>query len=399
MAETSERKINKLEETFARLSKEEQEHSIRVSEFAQAIFLQAVSDDIYLEDPKALVRLKSEYLPVISLGARLHDIGKAVEEDKENPTNGKLHPEKGAKLLEEICGELKQFKRLELTFMEEMAEYHEELFDGSGYPKGLRGREIPILGRIICVANALDRQASVLRSENSIDDALEILKKGTGTLYDPVIMEQTVKAKAKLKRIFQNHIAETRGVPPVSRMIRRNGSRPAYLLYRQCPAKEDGSPEDIEASMRFKITGRETYTEAAELIRKQKMELDLGIYFILEAADTVRRLDNAGIPFGRMILEVPAGFFTKGGVIKEIQSALADQNMEPGRIVLRPQPEDLRKNLKSFGEAIRKCREAGICVDTGEPAEENLLIENTESGTGTWISEDELVRSGLALQQ
>jgi len=68
---------------------------------------------------------------------------------------------------------------------------HHERWDGTGYPKGLKGEEIPILARIIAVAESYDFMIN--RKEISKDEAIQELKKQSGLKFDPEIAELFIK--------------------------------------------------------------------------------------------------------------------------------------------------------------------------------------------------------------
>ena len=126
----------------------------------------------------------------LALGAFLHDIGKIgnepyrfaddeiVARDRDNEQ--RAHPEIGAKMvgplgLPAAAGQI--------------IAYHHERWDGSGYPHGLRGDGIPILARIVCLAQAFDHLTAELpdRTALSIDDASRFLTERAGTYFDPAL--------------------------------------------------------------------------------------------------------------------------------------------------------------------------------------------------------------------
>jgi len=77
--------------------------------------------------------------------------------------------------------------------MAELAEFvlaHHERWDGKGYPKGLKGKEIPLQARIIMVADAYDAMTSerAYRKPLAEDEVIEELKKNAGTQFDPEIV-------------------------------------------------------------------------------------------------------------------------------------------------------------------------------------------------------------------
>ena len=84
---------------------------------------------------------------------------------------------------------LSQSKRL--NEIAEFVLYHHEKWDGSGYPEGLKGEEIPLISRIISVADAYSAMTSdrAYRDALSRDDALKELRKNSGKQFDPEIVD------------------------------------------------------------------------------------------------------------------------------------------------------------------------------------------------------------------
>lgn len=124
--------------------------------------------------------------------ALLHDIGKIGIPDSilnkpfrltdEEYAIMKTHVTKGAEILKNITG---------IDHVVEGALYHHERYDGKGYASGLKGKEIPLYGRIICVADAFDAMTAnrVYRKQLDIDYVLEELVRCSGTQFDPEIAD------------------------------------------------------------------------------------------------------------------------------------------------------------------------------------------------------------------
>ena len=126
--------------------------------------------------------------------APLHDVGKIAIPDRILLKPGRLsqaefevvktHAEAGARVLAEAESEL-------LEVAESIARTHHERWDGSGYPDGLAGAEIPLVGRLVHVADVFD----VLVHERpykdalSVEDAAEEIRGGAGTQFDPDVVE------------------------------------------------------------------------------------------------------------------------------------------------------------------------------------------------------------------
>ena len=140
-------------------------------------------------------------IKVIARGAFLHDIGKMAIPDEILQKPGKLTPEE-QQVMREHCSRGYQMLR-KIPFLSEAAEIvfsHQEHFDGSGYPNGLRGNAIPIGARIFAVADALDAITSdrPYRKAQSYDMAREEINRCAGTQFDPEVVEVFLKIPNEL---------------------------------------------------------------------------------------------------------------------------------------------------------------------------------------------------------
>lgn len=141
-----------------------------------------------------------EQVDVLRKIALLHDIGKIGIKDsvlnKPDKLTGeeyeqmKQHTTIGAEILKELTS---------LPNVEYGAKYHHERYDGSGYPQGLSGEEIPIEARIIGVADAFDAMNSrrVYRDVCDEDYVFNELVRGRGTQFDPVMVDALLRAMGR----------------------------------------------------------------------------------------------------------------------------------------------------------------------------------------------------------
>lgn len=139
--------------------------------------------------------LSIEDLEILKLGGFFHDIGKIGTADDILLKTGALnyneyqeikkHPLKGAHILSAVS----MFKEVV-----PLVQYHHERIDGKGYPDGLKGRQIPLLARILSVADAFDAMTSdrQYRSKLDLREAKAQLIKGKGIQFDAVVVEKFI---------------------------------------------------------------------------------------------------------------------------------------------------------------------------------------------------------------
>jgi putative nucleotidyltransferase with HDIG domain len=174
-------------------------HSMRVAEYAQGISVTL-----------GLSVLAHEQVRTAAL---LHDLGKVGIRDEVLDKPGDLtaaewaamreHPQLGARILGSL-GFLTEEARI--------VRHHHERLDGSGYPDGLTGEAIPLAARIIGVADAFDamRSARSYRRELSETAAIDELRRGAGTQFDP----DAVEAFCAWRAAHPAHPATTDPAPP-----------------------------------------------------------------------------------------------------------------------------------------------------------------------------------------
>lgn len=89
----------------------------------------------------------------------------------------------------------------------EIAECHHEKFDGTGYPAGLAGEDIPLVARIVAVADVFDALTSKRPYKDAwpVDKALTILDESAGTQFDPAIVAAFHRALPQVLEIYEKH--------------------------------------------------------------------------------------------------------------------------------------------------------------------------------------------------
>ena len=138
-----------------------------------------------------------EFLETLQLSALLHDVGKIGIRDQilnkpdrltvEEFEIMKTHVTIGAAIVKPVQG---------LTHLIDGILYHHERYDGQGYPHGLKGNDIPIIGRIVNVADSFDTimTARAYKDASSPEPAFKELVRCKGTQFDPEIIDAFYEA-------------------------------------------------------------------------------------------------------------------------------------------------------------------------------------------------------------
>jgi putative nucleotidyltransferase with HDIG domain len=201
-------------------------HAMEDLEHSYDVTLEALGDALDLKDSEteghskrvtaytiALARameVPPAEIKVIARGAFLHDIGKMAIPDEILRKPGTLTAEE-QKIMREHCARGYHMLR-KIPFLAGAAEIvfcHQEHFDGSGYPSGLRASEIPIGARIFAVADALDAITSdrPYRKARSFDAAREEILRCSGTQFDPAVVEVFLKIPNELWQELRSEIS------------------------------------------------------------------------------------------------------------------------------------------------------------------------------------------------
>lgn len=184
------------------------EHIKRTQNYVKALAIALKRRGEYIDE------LTDEKIESIYMSVPLHDIGKVGIRDEILLKAGRLteeefeimktHTTLGYDAIMKVGSKLKNSEFLE--FAADVAYTHHEKYDGSGYPRGLKGNNIPLVGRLMAVADVYDALISkrIYKEAMSHEEAMEIIKSGSGSHFDPKI----VKCAVFLERTFQN-IAQT----------------------------------------------------------------------------------------------------------------------------------------------------------------------------------------------
>ena len=151
---------------------------------------------IYASEMGTLFKLGEKEVQALFAGALLHDIGKLAVPEYILNKPGKLTEAEFAKMKihPTVGGDI--LRRVNFPYpVEDIVRYHHEKWDGSGYPKGLKGEGIPLVARIISVVDFYDatRCDRPYRKGMKREDSLGLLRSMSGTAFDPRVVETFIE--------------------------------------------------------------------------------------------------------------------------------------------------------------------------------------------------------------
>ncbi len=181
-------------------------HIKRTSEGVRILISEMRKDDDF--------ELSGQFCRNVIKAAPMHDLGKIAVDDAILRKPGRFTPEEfeimkshsaeGAKIVRQILEgtDDDEFK----VIAENVAHYHHERWDGSGYPDGLKGEEIPLEARIMAVADVYDALVSkrVYKEKMSFEKANEIIMEGMGTHFDKRLEKYYIAARPELEKYYSS---------------------------------------------------------------------------------------------------------------------------------------------------------------------------------------------------
>ena len=179
------------------------EHVNRTSRYVKIIAETARTKGVYAD------QITDSFIMLLFTLAPMHDVGKIVVSDQILKQPRKLteaefevmktHARAGGTVVKKILDGITDEEYI--RFAADIATYHHERWDGTGYPLGLKGNEIPLSARIMAIADVFDALISkrCYKEAISVDDAFEIIKSESGTHFDPQLVSVFLTCKDKLK--------------------------------------------------------------------------------------------------------------------------------------------------------------------------------------------------------
>ena len=186
------------------------DHVKKTAEYVKLILALLKEEGLYPET------VTDEYIQDVINSAPLHDVGKIKVSDvilnkpdrldDDEYEEMKKHTTAGKKIIEsamEITGGESGYLKEALN----LATYHHEKWDGTGYPTGMKGEEIPLSARIMAVSDVFDALVSKrsYKEPFTFEQAMDIIRKGSGTHFDPVIARVFTEHPDLVKKIEEEN--------------------------------------------------------------------------------------------------------------------------------------------------------------------------------------------------
>lgn len=183
-------------------------HLKNTTQYFSILLNEAITDDHYKES------IPLEEVRDLLRSAALHDIGKIGINDeilrKASPLDYneyeymKTHTTLGKQAFEKIIQETGGTRWLYLA--RDMAYCHHERWDGTGYPNGLKGEEIPFYARMLTIADVYDALTSrrTYKEAYSHEEAVRIIVEGKGSIFDPGLVELFISVNERFEEVLKN---------------------------------------------------------------------------------------------------------------------------------------------------------------------------------------------------
>ena len=189
------------------------QHVRKTAAYTDIIMREMKREGVYAD------QLTDEFMSDVVNSAPLHDIGKIKVSDIILNKPGKLtdeefaimktHTTAGAEVIEHAMSMVSDADSTYLKEADNLAMYHHEKWDGSGYPVGLKGEEIPLSARIMAVADVFDALVSKrsYKDAMSFEKAMDIIRAGSGTHFDPLIANAFLNVSDEVREVMNANMS------------------------------------------------------------------------------------------------------------------------------------------------------------------------------------------------
>ena len=377
------------DEAFRGLAPAVRQQSVRVAAYTQALYVQACKTPFgagndYNE------RMRGQFADLAYKCGLYHQLGKALvppeyqieQSDFTNEERAVYRKyttdgsqlvatllERSSRTKERRIGRSaeRRVKNIPQLMLQESCQEHMERWDGSGYPEERRGDEISPIARIVGLARELDRLSAQVKSENPFDEAFDELIAGSGTLWQPELIEVLRAAREACREVYDKYIYYTLTLPKTVPLVVKRPERPFGLTFRPMMSDSEGTIAAYEAVPWFRLVAevdgeKVTAEEQQELLRKSGLASEVMNYFFYEATDALYRMQNCKLETHGILLETLPDFYRQGSHIQQLNKLFEDQPVAKEKLMLTI-PEELALHAnKAVSEVITRYLRNGIVL-------------------------------------
>ena len=162
--------------------------------------------------------LTKDYIKNLCMAAPMHDIGKISVPDVILQKPGKLtleefeiikqHTVSGGRIIQETFGHLENKQYARMAY--EVAHFHHEKWNGSGYPEGLKQEEIPLCARLMAIADVFDAvsEKRCYREAMPLEQCFRIIADGSGKDFEPLLADVFLEIRDQIEKIHENFVCK-----------------------------------------------------------------------------------------------------------------------------------------------------------------------------------------------
>jgi diguanylate cyclase (GGDEF)-like protein/putative nucleotidyltransferase with HDIG domain len=254
---------------------------------------------VYVSELGKIMGLDKPIMQALTTAAFLHDIGKLAVPEHIINKPGKLTPEEFEKMkIHPVVG-ADILERVHFPYpVVPIVRSHHEAWDGSGYPDGLKGEEIPIGARILTAVDCLDALASErpYRRAMPLDEAMAFVKRGAAIKFDPEVVRLLEEHYQELEEMARQQIEEMEPLK-TDLFIQRgeapgNGFEPEQSAAQQAVSARDGAEAQAARPLDLIVAASQEAKAVFELSQVLGTSLSVG-----EACAMIARRLQPLIPF------------------------------------------------------------------------------------------------------
>lgn len=376
------------DEAFRGLAPIIRQQSVRVADYTRALFVVASKKGFGKDIKGGADRMRGAYADLAFKCGVYHQLGKALvpheyqiwqnDFTEEEKTVYKKYTTDGRILIASLQTRGERFKakrkgttgeiytdNIPFLMLRESCEQHMERYDGSGYPKGLKDKEISPIAQIVGLAKELDRLASETKSETPFEYAMGSLRAGKGKEWSEQLISVLDAAEEECRVIYNRYIIYTRTLPKTIPLVDKTPDRKMGLQYRPMVSDFHSTVKMYEAIPWFggiieQPDETETIEDVRDLLKRTSLVESISWYFLYEATDALLRIQNCDLDIEGIVLQMIPEFYSLNTQLQKFNKLFEDQPVDKAKLLLTISADTLKNATKTTLKMIQRYTKNGI---------------------------------------